>query len=428
MKRLVPLLLLLSLLLAACGQGSTAQPAASTPATSADAPTTAATTAAAATEASTTAATEAPTDAQATTDPTAAEATVAPTTAGAAPAGELAVDKSKLSKTLNVYAWSDYIAPEALKGFEDTYGVKVSVDTYGNNEDMIAKVRPGSSGYDVVQPSDYAVQIMGSEKLLAPLDKAMLPNLANIKPENLDLYFDKGNMYSVPYNYGTTGLAYSKKAFPTPPDSWGVVFDAAQAEKIKGQFSMLDDSREVPGAALKYAGKSLNDTDAADLAKAEELLKAQKPFLAAYDSDTVSRKLAAGETVIAHCYNNVALQARMGIAGDFSGNADVGFFIPKEGGTIWQDNFVVLADSANKYTAFVFLNYMMKPEVAAQNTEFNLGLTPNAAAEKLLPADLTALYGEGFAPDTATVKRLEWIERNDKTSAFDTLWTAVKGE
>jgi spermidine/putrescine transport system substrate-binding protein len=427
MRRLTPLFLLLALLLAACGQGGAAQPAADTPATSADAPTTAATAAPA------DAPTAAPADAQATAAPTEASAGAEPTAtpaeaAQATPAGELVVDKSKLSQTLNVYAWSDYIDPAVLEAFQEEYGVAVSVDTFGSNEDMIAKVRPGSSGYDIAQPSDYAVQIMASENLLAPLDKAMLPNLVNMKPENLDLYFDKGNTYSVPYNYGTTGLAYSKKAFPTPPDSWAVVFDAAQAEPIKGQFSMLDDAREVPGAGLKYLGKSLNDTDEADLAQVEELLKAQKPFLAAYDSDTVSRKLAAGEVVIAHCYNNVALQARMGIEGDFDGNPDIGFFIPKEGGTIWQDNFVVLADSPNQYTAFVFLNYMMRPDVAAKNTEYNLGLSPNAEAEALLPAELDTLYGEGFAPDADTIKRLEWIERNDKTGAFDTLWTAVKGE
>lgn len=414
MRKVTPLLLLLALLLAACGQGGAAQPSANTPATSADAPT------------------AAPAEAQPTTAPSEAageQATAAPAEAEqATPAGELVVDQSKLSQTLNVYAWSDYIDPEVLEAFQEEYGVAVSVDTYGSNEDMIAKVRPGSSGYDIAQPSDYAVQIMASENLLVALDKSMLPNLANIKPENLDLYFDKGNVYSVPYNYGTTGLAYSKKAFPTPPDSWAVVFDAAQAERLQGQFSMLDDAREVPGAALKYLGKSLNDTDAASLQQVEELLKAQKPYLAAYDSDTVSRKLAAGEVVIAQCYNNVALQARMGIEGDFDGNPDIGFVIPKEGGTIWQDNFVVLADSPNQYTAFVFLNYMMRADVAAKNTEYNLGLSPNAAADKLLPPELGSLYAEGFAPDADTIKRLEWIERNDKTGAFDTLWTAVKGE
>ena len=175
-------------------------------------------------------------------------------------------------------------------------------------------------------------------------------------------YYDKGNVFSVPYNLGTTGIAYNKKQFPTPPDSWAVVFDPKQAEAIKGQFSMLDDGREVPGAALHFIGKSLNDTDATDLKQAEDLLKAQKPFISSYDSDTYGRKLASGEVVLAHAYNNGALQARMGISGGdqpYSGNPDVGFVIPKEGGTAWQDNMCVVGDSPNSYTAHVFINYLM---------------------------------------------------------------------
>jgi spermidine/putrescine transport system substrate-binding protein len=295
---------------------------------------------------------------------------------------------------------------------------------------MIAKVRPGHSGYDIVVPSDYAVDIMARDKLLAPLDKSLLPNLSHINTGLLDLYYDKGNVYSVPYNTGLTGIGYDKTKFPTPPDSWGVLFDPQQAEKIKGQFTMLDDPREVPGAALKYIGKSLNDTDAADLKQIEELLKAQKPFVSAYDTDNAGRKLASGESIIAHVYSNAALQARMGLVGDegYAGNPNIGFFIPKEGGTIWQDNLAILADSPNQYTAHVLINYLMQPEVAAKNEQFILGLTPNVDAEKLLPADLQELFKEGFAPDAETLKRLEWIEKTDKTVAIDDVWTAVKGE
>ncbi|HEX5691996.1 MAG TPA: spermidine/putrescine ABC transporter substrate-binding protein, partial [Roseiflexaceae bacterium] len=301
-----------------------------------------------------------------------------------------------------------------------------------SNEDMIGKVRPGNSGYDIVFPSDYAVDIMARENLLAKLDKAMLPNLKNIKPDLLDLYYDKGNVYSIPYNTGLTGLAYDKSQFDTPPDSWGVVFDPAMSEQLKGQFSMLDDAREVPGAAMRYIGKSLNGTDEADLAKVEEILKAQKASskLSGYDSSNYSRQLSSGQVVIAHAYNNGALQARMGLEGDegYPGNENIGFFIPKEGGTIWQDNMCIMADSPNAYTAHVFIDYMMRPEVAAKNEEYVLGLTPNAEAEKLLPAELQELFKEGFAPDAETLKRVEWIERNDKTSAYDDLWTRVKGE
>lgn len=342
------------------------------------------------------------------------------------------VDRSKLSAQLNVYNWADYIDPEILTDFEQEYGVKVIVDVYDSNEDMIGKVRPGGSGYDVVVPSDYAVDIMVRENLLEPLDKSLLTNFGNLKPELLDLYYDKGNVYSVPYNTGTSGIAYDASQFDTPPDSWAIVFDPEQVATLKGQFSMLDDSREVPGAALRYIGRSLNDTDPEALKQVEQILKQQKasPMLASYDSSNSSRNLASGAIVLANIYNNNALQARMGLEGDdgYPGNENIRYFVPKEGGTIWQDNLAILADSPNKYTAHVFINYLLRPEVAAKNEEYILGITPNAEAEKLLPAELQELFKEGFAPDEETMKRLEWIERNDETVAFDDLWTAVKGE
>jgi spermidine/putrescine transport system substrate-binding protein len=431
------LLLVATMVVTACGGGGgAAQP---TAATSGGAPTEAPGSTAAAPEPTAAPEATAAPAAEATAAPAAeatapaAEATAAPAAeATAAPAAELEVDKSKLSQTLNLYNWADYIEPAVLEDFEKEYGVKVAVDVFDSNEDMIGKVRPGNSGYDIVFPSDYAVDIMARENLLAKLDKSMLPNLKNIKPDLLDLYYDKGNVYSIPYNTGLTGLAYDKTQFDTTPDSWGVVFDPAQSEQLKGQFSMLDDAREVPGAAMKYLGKSLNGTDSADLAKVEEILKAQKasPKLSGYDSSNYGRQLASGQVVIAHAYNNAALQARMGLEGDegFPGNPNVGFFIPKEGGTIWQDNMCILADSPNAYTAHVFINYMMRPDVAAKNEEYVLGLTPNAEAEKLLSPELQELFKEGFAPDAETLKRVEWIERNDKTSAYDELWTRVKGE
>jgi spermidine/putrescine transport system substrate-binding protein len=358
----------------------------------------------------------------------ATEPTAAPAAAAPAAGGDLVVDKSKLSQKLSVYNWADYMAPEVLESFKAEYGVEIVLDVYDNNEDMIAKVRTGNSGYDVVFPSDYAVDIMIKDKLVAPLDKSLLPNIKNLKPANMGLYYDKDNAYSLPYNEGLTGIAYLKSKFPTPPDSWGLFFDPKQAEKITGQFSMLDDEREVPGAALRFLGKSLNDTNADDLKQVEEVLKAQKPFIASYDSSSNARKLASGEIVAAHIYNNAAMQARLGLSGEFPGNSDVGFFMPKEGGTIWQDNAAIVAGSPNIYTAHVFLNYLMRPDIAVKNTEFLLGITPNAEAEKMLPDNMRALYGEGFAPDAETLKRTEWIERNDATAAFTDVWTAVKGE
>lgn len=355
----------------------------------------------------------------------AAEATSAP----AASAGdELQVDRSQLSSELHFYNWTDYIDESILDDFEQEYGVKVIVDLFDANEDMIAKIRAGNSGYDITAPSDYAVQIMVADEMVQPLDMSLLPNFKYMKPQNINLYFDEGNTYSIPYMFGITGIAYNKTRFPEAPDSWSYLFDPQQIEQYRNEFSMLDDERETPGAALKYLGKSLNETDPAVLTQVEEILKTQKNYLAAYNSSDTNRKLASGEYVIAHAWSGAAMQARQGLGDEFSGNPDIGFLIPKEGGMIWQDNLVILKDSPNAYTAHVFMNYLMRPDIAARNTEYIGYLTPNAEAEKLLPAEVQELYKEGFAPDDETYKRLEWAVRNEQTAVFSDLWTAVKGE
>lgn len=350
----------------------------------------------------------------------------ATTTGGEAAAG--AVDRSKLSEELYFYNWSDYIDPAILEEFESEYGVTVVYDTYDSNEDMIAKIRAGNSGYDLIVPSDYAVQIVAVEDLALPLDKSLLTNLSTMDPGYLGQYFDEENTISVPYMVGLTGIAYNKEAFPNGVDSWSALFDTAAAGAYQGKFSMLEDERETPGAALKFLGKSLNDTDPATMKQAEELLIAQKPLLAAYNSSDVNRKLASGEYVIAHAWSGMAMQARNGLGEEFSGNPNIEFVIPKEGGTIWMDNLVILKDSPNAYTAHVFIDFLMRPEIAAKNAEYIGYITPSKDAVPLLSQETRDLYAAGFAPSEEMLKRLEWIERNEATAAFTDLWTVVKGE
>lgn len=348
--------------------------------------------------------------------------------AATGPAFDPAVDKSKLVAQINFLNWTDYLAPEILTNFEATYGVKVVVDNFDANEDMIAKVRAGGSGYDLVTPSDYAVQTMAADGLLQPLDKTLLTNSKHIEPTLLNKYFDEGNTFSMPYMYGITGIAYNKKTFPAAPDSWSTIFDISNLEQYKGQFSVLDDEREVPGAALKYFGYSLNETSPEAVAKVQELLIAQKPLLASYNSSDVNRKLSSGEYLFALAWSGQAMQARNGLGDEFSGNPDIGFVIPKEGGMIWMDNMVVLKESPNAYTVHVFMNYLLDPSVAALNTEYIGYLTPNKDAIPLLDPTISALYAEGFSPDVEVMKRLEWAVRNESTAVFSDVWTAVKGE
>jgi spermidine/putrescine transport system substrate-binding protein len=351
----------------------------------------------------------------------------ADTSATAAPAGG-EVDSSRLSSELYFYNWSDYVDPAILEQFEEEYGVAVIVDTYDSNEDMLAKVRAGSSGYDIVVPSDYAVQTMLLEDLALPLDRALLSNWEHLDPELLGQYFDEQNTISAPYLLGLTGIAYNTEAFPEGVSSWAALFDPAQVAAYQGKLSMLDDERETPGAALKYLGESLNSTEADALAQAEELLIAQKPLLAAYNSADVNRKLASGEYVIAHAWSGMAMQARNGLGDEFGGNPNISFVIPDEGGTIWMDNLVILKDSPNAYTAHVFINFLLRPEIAAQNAEYVGYITPNTAAVPLLSEEVRALYDAGYAPNDENIDRLEWIVRSEETSAFTDLWTVVKGE
>lgn len=332
-------------------------------------------------------------------------------------------DPSQLAAELNIFNWSDYMDPEILTQFEAECGVAVTLDTYSTNEDMIAKLLAGNSGYDLVVPSDYAVQILISENLIAELDKANIPNIKNLNPNLMGLYYDPDNKYSLPYQWGTTGLGYNVTAFPDgPPESWAAIFEPDQVCQHSGFVSMLDDEREVIGAALLYLGYSYNETSPEAQKKAEDLLKAQKDCLTGYDSDNFDDNLAAEEVVLAHAWSGAVATAR-------AENENVAFTIPKEGGAIWQDNMAIPADAPRKYTAEVFINYILDPEIGAQLSNWSYYFTPNQAAEPLLDEDFyNLLESGGMLVDDETRETLQWIQRDDQSIIFSDTWTAVKAQ
>jgi spermidine/putrescine transport system substrate-binding protein len=341
-------------------------------------------------------------------------------TAEDAPASDRCGDPSKLAAELHFFNWSDYMDEAILTQFEEECGVKVIMDIYTSNEEMIAKVQAGNSGYDVVIPSDYAVQIMINSDLLHPLDMANIPNFANIKPSLKGMYYDPENAYSIPYQWGTTGIAYNVTAYPEAPDSWAVILEPDQVCQQKGFATMLDDERETIGAVLKYLGYTYNDTDPAHQTEAQNVLVAQKECLAGYNSDNYIQALAAEEVMIAHAWSGGTALAR-------SENENVAFFIPKEGGTIWMDNMSIPADAPNIYTAEVFINYLLDPEIGAQLSNYIYYFTPNAAAEPLLDETYTGLLTTGgMMVDDEILSRLEWIKRDEKSIIFSDTWTAVK--
>jgi spermidine/putrescine transport system substrate-binding protein len=342
--------------------------------------------------------------------------TAIPGGSSANPSTAQEVDKSKLSKELNFYTWVNYMKPEVLDKFQQEFGVKVILDTFDSNEALLAKLQAGATGYDVIVPSDYMVEIMGKSDLLEPLDKSLLPNIANIDPSNLKPYYDPDNKYSMPWKWGTSGFAYDSDKVSPAPDSWAVMFD----EKYKGQISMLNDVREVPAAAAHLLGFSENTTNPDELAKIKEKLLQQKPLVKAYTSDTNRDLLLSGEVALAQIYTNDGLSL-----GDEK--PSIKYVIPKEGCTIWQDNLAIPKAAPNKYTAHVFINFLMRDDIEAENLTFIKAASPNKAARAKLAPEIA--NHKGIYPDAETMKKLEWIQDlGDKIDMYDRMWTEIKNE
>ncbi|MEM1334933.1 MAG: spermidine/putrescine ABC transporter substrate-binding protein [Actinomycetota bacterium] len=288
---------------------------------------------------------------------------------------------------LAVFNWSEYIAPEQLEAFSAQFGVDVSEDTFESNEAMQAIVSQGGSGFDLIVPSDYMVNIMRESGDLLRLDRDAIPNLSNIGEEYLGFYFDPDNEFSVPYQVGTTGLGVDTAVVGTDfPRSWGLVFDPAIADQFSGQITLLNDPRETLGAALLYLGYDINTTDEAELGEARDLIASARDRLAAFDTDSANDLLVDGETAIAHSYSG-------DLFGNFAETDDPSryvYFVPEEGGVRWLDNMAIPADAGSPCTAHTFIDWLLDGEQGATLTNFTYYETPNTAAVDGLDEDLQA--------------------------------------
>lgn len=375
LKERVTLLLVLMLLLAACGPSPSAEPAAAEP--EGDAP---------------------------------------------AATSERCGDPSKLSDSVSFYNWGDYIDPDVLTTFEEECGVEVIYDTFSSNEDLLAKLQGGASGYDLIVPSDYMVAIMIQLGLLKELDHANIPNMAQLNENLRDQPYDPGNKYSVPYMWGVAGIGYDADEVTTPPTSLAALFDPAQAEQYTGKISLLNDSRETIGAALKYLGYSMNSTDPAQLEEAKQVLLAVKPFVLTFDSDTYSDLVVSGETVMSHGWNG-------GYAVAIAENPDrnFGFVIPEEGLTLFVDNLAIPVSAPNAYTAEVLINFLHEPEIAAKISAAVLYATANAGAMEFLPDEVK--NNTGVYPPQEALANTEYInDVGEATQLYERIWTEIKAE
>ncbi len=330
-------------------------------------------------------------------------------------AGERATKAPQLGKELYLFNWENYLAPGILEDFEKEFGVHVVEDHFTSNEEMLAKLQVGASGYDVIVPTDYTVRLLIRQDKLAPLNHSNLPNLENLGARFRDPSYDPGNRFSVPYLWGVTGIGYSRKAVTPPPARWRDLFDPKALKKYRGRVSMLDDMRETLGGALIYLDFSPNTTDPGEIQRATEVLLRQKPFLAKYDSETYEDSLTAKELVLAHGWSGEFFAAQ-------KGNPDIGFVVPKEGTFLFVDNLVIPKDSRRQYTAEVFINYLLRAEVAARNSSQLSYPTPNEAARELIDPKLdSARY---TLP--AGIKLYSIEDLGEAGQLYERAWTEIK--
>lgn len=304
---------------------------------------------------------------------------------------------------LALYNWSEYIDPDLITAFEEEHDVTVTEDFYPSNEELVARIQEGAQ-FDLIVPSDYMVGIMIEEELIRPLDKEALPNLENLADRFAsDLPYDPEGDYSVPYQWGTTGLGVNVDELGEDfPRSWSLVFDPEVSQQYSGQITMLDDPRETMGAALKYLGYSLNSTSEEELAEAEALVADAVGRLAAFDSDQYDELLVQGETVIGHGFSGNMFTAFAEADGTFE------YFVPEEGGTVWVDNMAVPTSASSPCTAHAFMNFLLDAERGAQLTNWNYYASPNEAAEEFIEPEV--LEDPAIYPDDELNERLEFIE------------------
>jgi spermidine/putrescine transport system substrate-binding protein len=302
----------------------------------------------------------------------------APTTGGASPAASYAIESE-----LWMLNWSDYVSPENMESFKAEYGVSnFQYDIFANNEELLAKLQGGASGYDLACPTAEFMPGMAEEGFIQKLDFSRIPNAQHIDPALLSQTWDPNNEYHVPKDFGTTGILYRSKIVTEPLTSWQEFYDLATG-KYSGKVVLVDSLGDVLVMPLKMLGYSLNSTDPAQLAEAKQLLLDLAPHLLALDSDTYQDKLASEEAVLCLGWTGPLLELR-----ENPDTADTKYVVPSEGTLFWLDTWVMLADAPHPNATYAWFDYVQRPDIQAKETEFTGYGTPNLEAKKLVSQEL----------------------------------------
>lgn len=314
---------------------------------------------------------------------------------------------------LNLYNWGDYINPAVLEKFTEETGIAVTLDTYGSNEEMLAKIQAGATGYDIVFPSVHMHDIMFQLGLLAETNIGAHPDFQNIDPQFIRAQTDPDATYCLPYAWGNVGIVYNK-AEAGEITGWDDFFALGDADK---KIILLDDLRETIGIGHIMNGTSVNSTDEAEIAAAAQYIVDRIDAVSAFSYDSIPL-VTSGDVAAAHWY----VGANIFVAE----NPDIlGYVIPEEGATMYQEDICVLKSAPNFDNAVNFLEFYLQPEIAALNVEQQMNGTPNVPAQALIPAEIAG--NATIYPDAEVMEKLQIFEDLGRDlQLYNSEWTRIK--
>ena len=328
--------------------------------------------------------------------------------------------KNHSGEKVIVYNWGEYLDPKTIELFEEETGISVTYEEYETNEIMYPKIVSQAIAYDVVCPSDYMIQRMIENDLLAEINWDNIPNIKNMDPTYMEQSksFDPKNKYSVPYCVGTVGILYNKSMGKEPVDSWDILWNP----KYKDSILMQDSVRDAFAVALKRLGHSINSTEVDQLAAAAEDLMEQKPLVQAYVVDQVRDKMIGNEAALGVIYSGEAGYTKRE-------NPDLEYVIPKEGSNVWIDSWVIPKNAQNKENAEKFINFMCRPEIALMNFEYLTYSTPNLKAREMIE-DEEIRNSKILFPEPEDLSNCETFQflGDDVDSYYNELWNKVKSK
>ncbi len=323
-----------------------------------------------------------------------------------------------IESELFIYNWSDYINPDNIAAFEAEHSLTIQYDIFSNNEELIAKLQGGASGYDIACPTAEYVPGMVEEGFLTKLDLSRIPNQKHIDPAFLDLAWDPNNEYQLPKDFGTTGILYRGKLTGEPVTSWQQMYDLTVG-KFSGKSVFVDSMGDVFVMPLKMLGYSLNSVDKDELEEARKILLDLAPHILALDSDTYQDKLASEEAALCLGWTGPLLELR-----DDPATADTAYSVPSEGSLFWLDTWVMMADAPHPNASYAWLDFIHEPDIQAAETEYNGYATPNTEARKLVSQEL--LDDPAIFPPEEVMPNLEGAEDTSGNNQRLDIWAEFK--